>query len=52
MRIRRKLNTAVKLFIGVLLLLYTLFPIYWLVAMSSTVMLPTGGNGLRMEKCT
>lgn len=34
MRIRKKLHTAIKLLIGLLLLLYTLFPIYWLVAMS------------------
>lgn len=34
MRIRKKLNTAVKFIMGTLLLLYTLFPIYWLAAMS------------------
>ena len=34
MRTRKKLNTAIKFLIGVLLLLYTLFPIYWLAAMS------------------
>ncbi len=34
MRTRKKLNIAVKFIIGALLLLYTLFPIYWLAAMS------------------
>ena len=34
MKTKRKLGVVARLLIGILLLLYTLFPIYWLVAMS------------------